>query len=139
MARRTSGRMPIFSFETPSRERNPDQRRRREASASQRELLQDILGPDSRPVPIPHFTPDTDIRYLLSFTDTGFLLNRLSRHSRYLANTLTSLADTRNNLSHAHCFFKKMIVVRYQSTKNMYKTVQRYKSYYLNEYIAILT
>ena len=28
-----------------------------------------------RPVPIPHFTADTDIRYLLSISDTG-LINR---------------------------------------------------------------
>ena len=38
---------------------------------------------DTRPVPIPHFTTDTDIRYLLSISDTGFPKNRYLIHSRY--------------------------------------------------------
>jgi len=46
MAGRTSGRTPISSGETPTRERSADHRRRRVANTSQRELIQDILGPD---------------------------------------------------------------------------------------------
>ena len=33
-------------------------------------------GISSRPAPIPHFTADTDIRYLLSISDTGILINQ---------------------------------------------------------------
>jgi len=37
----------------------------------------------TRPVPIPYFTTDTDIRYLLSISDTGFLKHWYLIHSRY--------------------------------------------------------
>ena len=43
MAGRTLGRTPISSGETPTRERSADHR---EAGTGQRELIQDILGPD---------------------------------------------------------------------------------------------